>query len=116
MVAPDIVILDAVILESTGGVVSTGAETVTVVFADADLPVPEQETEYVVVVVGESEIEPLVVLLVEKFVPVQLVALVEFHERVIDCPVVIDERFEVSVTVGVVGGGVPDNTSSAPIS
>ena len=47
-------------------------------------PAPVQETEYVVFVVGETLTEPDVWFPVAKFVPVQLVALLDDQVRVED--------------------------------
>ena len=49
---------------------------------------------------GETDREPDVVLLVLKPVPVQLVALLAFHDRVELAPLVIDVGLAVNVTVG----------------
>lgn len=75
--------------------------TLIVVVAVAPPLVPEQEILYVVVVVGETMIEPDVALLVEKLVPVQEAALRDDHASVVDCPSVsdVDEAASVAVTV-----------------
>lgn len=62
------------------------AVTVTVAFAVAVPPVPVHERPYTVVTVGETEVLPLVVPEVEKFVPVQLVAFVLDQVRVDELP------------------------------
>jgi hypothetical protein len=76
------------------------APTVTTAFAVALPPVPVQVMEYEVDCVGETVAEPEVVLLVENPEPVQLVAFVEDHVSVEDCPEVIEVGLAVSEAVG----------------
>ncbi len=86
----------------TGGVVSMGAETVTVALTTGEEPpVPVQVIEYVVLVVGETDCVPLTA-----FVPdhppeaVQVVALVLVHESVEEEPEVIEVGAAERETVG----------------
>lgn len=74
--------------------------TVTVADWFALPPAPVQVTVYVVDDVGETETEPEVALAVEKFVPAQLVALVELQVIVDDCPLFIDVGEAEMVAVG----------------
>ena len=64
---------------------------------------------------GETDVEPLVALLVEKLVPVHEEAFVELQVSVEELPLVIDEGEAARDAVGV-EGGVPLMTSSAPMS
>ena len=87
-----------------GQVLETAPEvTVTGALADGDVPpAPVQVTEYVVFVVGETLVDPLVPEAV-KPTPVHDVALVLDHVRVEDCPEVIDVGEAVSAAVGAAG-------------
>ena|SRR5271157_6103537 len=74
--------------------------TVTVALATGEVPpAPVQVMEYVVVTVGETDVEPEVPDAV-KLVPEQLVALVLLHVSVDDCPLVMEVGFAESVAVG----------------
>lgn len=75
------------------------AETVTVVVALAEPPEPVHETEYAVVCVGLTVVLPLVPDAL-KPLPEQLVALVELHESVEDCPFVSAVGLAVREAVG----------------
>jgi hypothetical protein len=59
-----------------------------------------------VVVLGVTTVEPEIPDAV-KPAPVQDVALIEFHERVDDCPAFTDVGLAESDTVGGVGGAAP---------
>lgn len=76
---------------------------VTTVLCVAVPPAPVQLTVYVVVLLGETERVPDVAPLVEKLVPVQLVALVEDQVSVEDCQLAMDEGLAVRVAVGTGG-------------
>ena len=83
--ALSVVMFDEVIFERIGAVLSMGAVTVTVALAVALLSMSAHESVYVVVVViGDTWVEPLIALPVEKLVPVHEVAFVELHVRVED--------------------------------
>ncbi len=73
--------------------------TVTVALAEAVPPAPVQLTEYVVVAVGDTDADPEIAFPVEKFVPVQEVALVEDHASIDACPPVINVGFTVTFAV-----------------
>lgn len=74
--------------------------TVTVSMSDAWPPAPVQVTEYAVLTVGLTITEPDVAPLVEKLVPVQLVASVDDHEMPASEPLLMVVGVAVSVAVG----------------
>jgi hypothetical protein len=75
--------------------------TVTVTLEAGDVPpAPVQVTEYVVLVVGDTNTDPLVALLVVILVPVQLVAFVDIHVRRVLEPDVMLVELAASVAVG----------------
>lgn len=80
-----------------------GGVTVIVTSAFAEPPVPVHVTEYVVVVAGETGVDPDTASPVTKPVPVHEVALVESQESVAVSPVIMLAGFAANITVG---GGV----------
>ena len=83
-----------------GAVVSGAGVTVTVAESFAEPPAPVQLTEYAVVTDGVTASEPETAPLVEKPLPVQLVAFVLLHVSVEELPKTIDAGVAVSVAVG----------------
>jgi hypothetical protein len=80
--------------------------TDTVVLLEPVPPSPVQVTEYVVELPGATALLPLVAPPVEKFVPVQDVALVEDQLSVEELPEMMDAGLAESETVGGGVGGV----------
>jgi hypothetical protein len=80
--------------------------TETVALADLVPPSPVQVTEYEVVLPGATATLPLFAPPVEKFVPVQELALVLDHVSVEELPAMMDEGLALSVAVGGTAGGV----------
>jgi hypothetical protein len=103
---PEVIVIGLAVIST---VTSSGSTTVTVTTASSlpTPPGPVQSNWYVVVTVGETDVEPLV-----RFEPdqprnaVHEVAFVELHVSVVDCPAVMDVGDAVSVTVGSSGSGV----------
>ena len=108
----------AVTVEGVASKVTVGADcdTATAALADA-LALAElvHDTEYCVVAEGLTVTEPLVLLLVEKPLPVHTVAFVELQVRVELCPAVMDSGETFKDTIGVGGGVVPEGVTATVV-
>ena len=88
----------------TLNLVDATAETATVAVFVTDPPVPVQESVNVASLMRATDTAPLVAPLVVKFVPLQVVALVEDQVTTVSCPLVTEAGTADNIAVGAMTG------------